>query len=234
MYPDDRFSTPPIGAKFRVVRPLNASGDTLIIRYLKWTRTKDTALERYYNEPLKFEWDSINKQSPGNQHTGVLWPEVSGKKAGKDSGWINLPNEEYGNKIDKYFLIRRYDLDSNCVKVYNTGLKSTVFTIGLVTMPLKLRLGANFDFQGNLSLGSTAGAKIRLSKYSSNFINLLLGTSISTITLDSFNTKGRIAGQPITNIAVFSPSLGAVFEFGKAQAGIFYGWDIHNSQTQTK
>ena len=28
------------------------------------------------------------------------------------------------------------------------------------------------------------------------------------------------------NIAVFSPSLGVVFEFGKAQAGLFCGWDF--------
>jgi hypothetical protein len=134
--------------------------------------------------------------------------------------------------IHKYFLITRTDLDSNCIKVYNRGIKNSVFTLGLVTMPMKLRLGKNFDFQGNLSLGTTAGTKFRVSKYNPNFLNLLLGLSISTITLDSFSTGGRVSGQPINNMAVFSPSLGMVFEFGKAQAGIFYGWDFLNKSNQ--
>ena len=221
IYQDDKFSTPPFGSKFILVRPLNTTNDTVIIRYLVWSRKKDSGLRKYYNDPIlknepvrKSEWDSIAR-----------W--------GNDSEKISSTND-YGNRIDKYFMIQRYDLDSNCVKVYNSGIKSVVFTVGLVTMPLKLRLGSSFDFQGNLSLGSTAGIKVRLSKYRPNYINFLLGTSISTISLDSFNTKGKVIGQPLTNIAVFSPSLGVVFEFGKAQAGVFYGWDILNKATQSK
>ena len=220
IYQNDRFSTPPVGSKFILVRPLNATNDTIIIRYLLWTNKKDSLLRKYYNDPMiKSEWDTTKNRSQPPR-----WDIDSGKISATD----------YGDRVDKYFMIQRYDLDSNCVKVYNSGIKSAVFTIGLVTMPLKLRLGSNFDFQGNLSLGTTAGIKIRMSKYSFNYINLLLGTSISTISLDSFNTKGKAIGQPITNIAVFSPSFGVVFEFGKAQAGVFYGWDILNKSTQSK
>ncbi len=235
IYPDDRFSTPPSGAKFMLVRPLGTNNDTLIIRYLVWNKEKDSILRKYYNDPIISGRDSLKGQLPGNSpgiDDATRWPK---EKVSRDSsGKIFSASESYENKIDKYFLIQRYDLDSNCIKVYNSGWRSTVFTIGLVTMPLKLRLGTRFDFQGNLSLGSTAGIKIRLSKYNSNYINLLLGTSISTITLDSFSTKGKLIGQPLTNIAVFSPSLGVVFEFGKAQAGIFYGWDILNKSTESK
>jgi hypothetical protein len=133
-----------------------------------------------------------------------------------------------------YFKIKRGDLDSNCIKVFPTGKKSASFTLGLVTMPLKLRLGKNFDFQGSFSLGTTAGAKFRLSEFSPNYINLLFGASISTVSLDSFNTGGRVPGQPLTNIATFSPSLGIVFEFGRSQAGVFYGWDFLSKSTQNK
>ena len=136
--------------------------------------------------------------------------------------------------INKFFLMTRNDLDSNCIKVFSTGLKNAVFTLGLVTMPMKLRLGKNFDFQGNLSLGTTAGVKMKISKYNTNYLNVLFGASISTVSLDSFSTSGKISGQPLTNIAVFSPSLGLVFEFGNAQAGIFYGWDFLNKSTQSK
>jgi hypothetical protein len=246
LYTDGRFSTPPLGSKFMFVRPLN--GDTVIIRYLVWTNDKDSALRKYYNDPLIIDkWARVAAQktdsTTGNLDktftdrewnlNNVAANSTSTDTAGQSEINLNLA-PSYENKLDKYFLIQRYDLDSNCVKVYNTGLRSTVFTIGLVTMPLKLRLGSNFDFQGNLSLGTTAGVKIRMSKINANYLNLLVGTSISTISLDSFSTRGKISGQPLTNIAVFSPSLGLVFEFGKAQAGIFYGWDVLNKSTQAK
>lgn len=165
------------------------------------------------------------------------------RNAGNDSmviRFLNWKNTELKAKFNgeegnaKYFLITKNDLDSNCIKVYARGNKSTVFTLGLVTMPMKLRLGRNFDFQGNLNLGTTAGAKMRISKYNPNYVNFLFGASIATVSLDSFSTGGRISGQPLTNIAVFSPSLGVVFEFGKAQAGIFYGWDFLNKATQSR
>jgi hypothetical protein len=246
---------PPIGAKFILVRPLNPTHEKFIIRYLKWTDEKDSALRKFYNDPLDIsEWDSgrqmnwSSKDSSGNIRThgrdsAGTWNNDSvntGKRDRedlqnkKDSHKISDPNENWENKVDRFFIIQKYDLDSNCIKVYNSGIRSTTFTIGLVTMPLKLRLGTNFDFQGNLSLGSTAGAKIRVSKYNLNYINILLGTSISTVSLDSFSTGGRLTGQPLTSIAVFSPSLGIVFEFGKAQAGIFLGVDYLNKSTQTK
>ena len=137
-------------------------------------------------------------------------------------------------EAQRYFLIREADLDSNCVPVYARGLKASAFTVGLVTMPLKLRLGTNFDFQGSFSLGSTAGIKIPISEFNRNYVNFLFGASISTVTLDSFSTGGRVSGQPLNNIATFSPSVGMVFEFGRAQAGIFYGWDLLSKSMQSK
>ncbi|MEO5684679.1 MAG: hypothetical protein ABIQ88_18705 [Chitinophagaceae bacterium] len=241
LYQDGRFSTPPLGAKFMLVRRLK--DDTLLIRYLLWTGKKDSVLRKYYNDPLIIDsWDIKDMASEDGQRNETKeksrWPlkrPVDKKPANTgDSAGTAVTKEDYDNKIDKYFMIQQYDLDSNCVKVYNAGFRSSVFTIGLVTMPLKLRLGSNFDFQGNLSLGTTAGVKIRLSRFSANYVNVLLGTAISTISLDSFNTRGKVAGQPISNMAVFSPSLGVVFEFGRAQAGLFYGWDILNKSTQTK
>ena len=128
----------------------------------------------------------------------------------------------------------RNDFDSGCIKYYNTWFYSASFTLGLITMPLKLRLGSNFDFQGSFSLGTTAGIKMRISHYGPNYINVLFGASISSVSLDSFSTNGKVPGQPLTNIAAFSPSFGTVFEFGKAQAGIFYGWDFIGKSTQSK
>ena len=134
----------------------------------------------------------------------------------------------------RYFKMSRMDMDSNCIKYYNTWFHSISFSLGVITMPLKLRLGDNFDFQGSFSLGTTAGIKMKISHYSPNYLNVLFGASISSVSLDSFSTGGKVPGQPLNNIAAFSPSFGAVFEFGRAQAGIFYGWDLIGKSTQTK
>lgn len=206
----DSFDVPPYQSKFALVR--NYQNDSVVIRFLDWVK-----VDSIKNPQKARVYEKLNQDFT---QTTVSIPDAS--------------DTSHTKTTNRYFLISRQDLDSNCIKVYKTGLrKSTVFTIGLVTMPMKIRL-SNFDFQGNLSLGTTAGAKIRISKYNPNYINLLFGASLSTVTLDSFSTHGKVAGQPITNIAVFSPSLGAVLEFGKAQAGIFYGWDFLNKSNQEK
>jgi hypothetical protein len=127
---------------------------------------------------------------------------------------------------NEYYLIKKSDLDSNCVPIYGRGVNAINFTLGFVTMPVKLRLGKNFDFESTISLGTTAGVKMRMSRHYQNYINFLFGASTSTVTLDSFSTSGKISGQPVTNIFVFSPSIGIVVEFAKSQIGLFYGWDL--------
>ena len=219
---NDSMHTPPVGARFILIRPLGQNTDQFIIRYLAWNKKKSPILYDYYNKPWRP--DSLQWASDSHNRTAG-WKDRSGSRDSSGKSY---------SKIDKFFLVQGFDLDSNCVKIYPTGFKSAVFTIGLVTMPVKLRLGPSFEFQGNLSLGSTAGVKIRMSRVNANFVNLLVGTSISTVTLDSFNTKGKLNAQPLNNIAAFSPSLGLVFEFGRAQAGLFYGWDFLNKSTQVK
>jgi len=185
--------------------------------------------------PYKSRFAFIKKRGDSVVVRFLKWSQsspISLKNEFNDSTYEEGSNQK--KIFQRYFLIQKADFDSFCVKVYATNWRSAVFTLGLVTMPLKLRVGNNFDFQGNLSLGTTAGAKMRISPYNSNYINLLFGASISTISLDSFSTGGKITGQPLTNIAVFSPSLGIVFDFGKAQAGVFYGWDILNNSAQSK
>ncbi|RYY52703.1 MAG: hypothetical protein EOO09_20590 [Chitinophagaceae bacterium] len=205
LFPDRGPEIPPFTGKFILV---SASGrDSVIIRFLPWSSRTNAGLYRRFNRP-------VPTSDITNETVKTLWLRDS--------------------TVPKYFVMGRENLDSNCVKVFNKGWRSAAFTIGLVTMPTKLRLGRNFDFQGNLSLGTTAGIKHRLSRYSPNYVNYLFGASLTGVSLDSFNTKGRIAGQPLNNVTVFSPSLGIVFEFGKAQAGIFYGWDLLNKSTQSR
>jgi hypothetical protein len=126
----------------------------------------------------------------------------------------------------EYYLVKKTDLDSNCASIYGRGVRAVNFTIGFVTMPVKLRIGKNFEFQSTISLGTTVGIKMRLSRHYPNYLNFLIGASTSTVSLDSFSTRGKISGQPITNIFVFSPSVGVVVEFAKSQIGLFSGYDL--------
>jgi hypothetical protein len=134
----------------------------------------------------------------------------------------------------KYFLMKKTAFDNNCIPVYTLKFsKSAKFTSSAVTLPVKLRL-KDFDFDKNFSLGVSGGIKTRISKYNSNYLNALVALNISTNDLDSFATKGKVTGQPIKNIATFSPALGLVFEFGKAQIGLFAGVDLMSKSNRNK
>jgi hypothetical protein len=215
-----KFSVSPYSARFSVVRTITDINhdNWVVIRFLDWVDSAQDSTSRNHAREFNFYSKKVSASSYDSL-TANYTPHVS---------------SDTTIKVSRYFKIMKTDLDSNCRMIFQTGRKSITFTVGLVTMPLKLRLGNNFDFQGNLSLGTTAGAKMRISKYNPNYIDFLLGLSISTVSLDSFSTNGKVAGQPLTNIAAFSPSLGVVFEFGKSQFGVFYGWDLLSTSTQSK
>jgi hypothetical protein len=179
------------------------SADSLIIEFWKWKT--DTASFFSFN---------VNREQYNNLNSSQL--------RGGNFG-----------EARKFFIVSKTMVDSNATQVYSTRWKESVFTIGVVTMPVKMRL-RNFDFQGNFSIGTTAGVKKRISKYSNNFINLLGGVSLSTVNLDSSSTQGRVPTQPINNVAALSPSLGIVFQFGNAQAGVFMGVDLLSKSNRTK
>ncbi len=68
------------------------------------------------------------------------------------------------------------------------------------------------------------GWKLRISKRSDNFFDLLGGLGVADVTFDSSTTNNKTA------VAIDRPAvtlcLGAAFEFGRAQIGIFTGWDL--------
>jgi hypothetical protein len=136
-------------------------------------------------------------------------------------------------KRNEYFKMKKTDLDANCYQIHGKNLSTAQLTVGFVTMPLKLRLGKNFEFEPTISLGATAGLKMRISKHYPNYFNLLFGASTATVTIDSFSTRGR-ATQPVDNILVFSPSIGAVLQFGKSQIGLFGGIDLLGKSNNTR
>ncbi|GAB4023723.1 hypothetical protein GCM10028808_74820 [Spirosoma migulaei] len=233
VYKNSYYERAPFKARFAVIRALK---DEYVVRFLTWSTPSDSTTPPGNNSSLAgLSTSATPEQIVQVYRINLNDPlKLSTSNTNVNDSIRNRQITTGDFKIGRFFLIAKSDLDSNCVKVFATWFNSATFTLGLVTMPMKLRLGPNFDFQGNLSLGTTAGGKMRISKYSSNYLNVMLGLSLSTVSLDSFSTGGRISGQPLTNIAVFSPSLGAVLEFGKAQIGAFLGWDLLNKSTKSK
>jgi hypothetical protein len=143
--------------------------------------------------------------------------------------WIWKENPEKNSELcyadslctkRKYFLLALADMKEKTVPRYN---RKASFTAGTVLIPVKMRL-QKFDFSKDFTIGTTAGVKFRLSNYVRNYINVLAGLGITSVTLDKRSTNGKIKQR--TEVPAVSPSLGFVMEFNNtAQAGIFCGCD---------
>lgn len=121
----------------------------------------------------------------------------------------------------KYFLLAKADLYNKAIPRYDI---KPCFTAGTILIPVKLRL-QNFDFSKDLTLGPAAGMNIRLSHYKPNFVSVLGGVGITSVTIDG-KTSDSITEDPI-DVPALTPSIGFVFEFSNSsQAGIFLGWDF--------
>lgn len=127
-----------------------------------------------------------------------------------------------------YFLIPFTDFEKVCEK----PTSSNSFTVGIPTIPAKLRFGNSgkgsnpryFRFEGNLSLGLSGGWKHSFGEDNKYAFNLLAGFTIASVDVDSLTTKGKV--NSITSAASFSPHLGFVFDVQSFQFGLYLGMDF--------
>lgn len=120
----------------------------------------------------------------------------------------------------KYFVITKAQLDFNTRPIYGNDIS---LSVGSVLIPIKLRTSP-FYFSKDFSLGSTIGLRFLIQPRTNIYFNTLLGMGVSSITLDSATTSGRILKT--AEVLAFTPSFGGVLEFGNAQVGFFTGLDI--------
>jgi hypothetical protein len=123
----------------------------------------------------------------------------------------------------KYFKITKAQLD---YKTIPANTQKFSFTLGSVITPLKLRLKP-FDFAKDFSIGSTFGVKYLKSDLAPISFSGLIGLGVSSVSLDSFSTRGATKSRQET--LAFSPSIGVMLEFGSAQIGLFTGIDMLSS-----
>jgi hypothetical protein len=113
----------------------------------------------------------------------------------------------------------------NAIPYFNAGVQrgSLDWSSGLVVLPVKVRNALVRTYSKDLSLGLSGGGKWRISHRNPTYLNLLLNVGISSVSLDSVSTGGRIK-QP-SDRATLTTAIGLVFENHSFQFGFFYGWD---------
>ena len=123
----------------------------------------------------------------------------------------------------KYYRITKAQLD---YKAIPANTQRYAFTLGSVITPLKLRF-TPFDFSKDFTIGSTFGVKYTKSDFAPVSFSGLFGIGVSSVSLDSFSTRGKTKTRQET--LAFTPSIGAMLEFGNAQIGVFTGIDMLSS-----
>lgn len=130
-----------------------------------------------------------------------------------------------------YFIIRKSDLENNCIKITPRGYYGP--QLAVTTVPFKIRL-KDFDFYTSQTLGLALNFKGKIFTSRDFYVNALGGLNLTLINLDSFSTRGVVAGQPINNVGVLSPMVGLVFQLRNVQAGLMGGVDLMNKVNKEK
>ncbi len=206
--------------------------------------------------PYSYFWITNKKDDNTVIATLGLWAKIEG------DGTVNISNETRFQQLNlssssisslttkgivnngitamqiqsnrKYFLVPVSALGTDAIPVYETGWKSQRLTIGATTLPFKLRLH-NFDFAKDLNIGTVIGVNRRIHPTKNNFVNYLFNISISVNDIDNLSARNVPADQlPAKNIASLTLGGGVVWQFGKGQVGLFYGFDFMSHSNWTK
>ncbi|MEQ1675651.1 MAG: hypothetical protein ABL876_03045 [Chitinophagaceae bacterium] len=127
-----------------------------------------------------------------------------------DNQFFTIPLSEFDTKCDPYFV------------------KGIDFTFGVMTIPIKLRArskksGTLFEFEEKFNIGISAGIKFSFNSRKDRSLSFLANTSVSTVGVDSLNTKGF--QKESTSSGAFTIATGLVFKQDDFNIGLFLGWD---------
>ncbi|MFD0750014.1 hypothetical protein ACFQZS_07665 [Mucilaginibacter calamicampi] len=125
----------------------------------------------------------------------------------------------------KEFAITPEEFDVSVVPYY--GVKNQ-FTWGVMTLPIKLRLGDSnkrfFSYEEKLNLGFVFGLRHQLEGTVQKSINYIAGVGIANVRTDSLSLKSGITPAS-TSAAAFSINAGVLYAHGSFQIGAFIGSD---------
>ena len=145
--------------------------------------------------------------------------DSTGKSTGKKPAFSGNWNDKH------YFSVPLADFESKCDPYYPRGWD---LTFGVMTIPIKLRgasrkTGSLFEYDEKFNIGLSAGVQRSFNSRKERSISFLINTSISTVRLDSLNTKGYQLESGTSG--AFTVATGFVFRQSDFNIGIFLGWD---------
>ncbi|MBX2980482.1 MAG: hypothetical protein KF905_14435 [Flavobacteriales bacterium] len=190
--------TAPAGAKFSIS---DSIADDYIIRFWNWTNKDEVAAQKM-----------IRKASDS------LPPDDALKRA---QSLTNNLHTELATGAELFFKLEKKAL-SVCTEPLYARFSPLV---GASVLPFKLRPQTG-EFTKDITLSGMGGVKIRPWRKNSFSIGALLGVGITSISLDSLNTEGRVT-QPSDRSAI-TMSTGLVMQWERLQVGLFMGWDHLN------
>ncbi len=136
-----------------------------------------------------------------------------------NKGWDFDRRKYYNNKV---FEISSTQFKSKFERVEETG----AVTIGVLTLPFRVRMQEDWSFETSFNLGVTAGIHLK-----NNFF-FQIGTQIGSSEISSSNAKIE-DGKSIT-ASTLSLVSGIMYEYKRAQIGVYFGADLINNQTEYK
>lgn len=190
----------PQGGKFYYVQP-GASGTDVVIQFLYWSPTSPNYIR-------------FNKDVP-----------VAALDNSAQARAVRARAER------KYFCVTQERFTTFARRAYDTGLSSAQFVVGALILPVKLRPATDetdFDFAKDLSVGTTAGWRVRVHDRRDVYVSAIGGAALSSVALTPENTAGTVT--EVSDRAAFTWVLGGMFDVDRFQFGVFVGQDrISNS-----
>lgn len=124
----------------------------------------------------------------------------------------------------QFFLLTKADFDAYCALFVKTARWSLTF--GSSTTPFKFRSHPSL-FTTNLNLGANVSLQYKIGKDFS--VGAIAGISLSSVTLDSFSTKGVVMTS--TDRPAVTPTADLIFGYKNINLIVGFGWDIVNRTT---
>ena len=158
---------------------------------------------------------------PDSTHLVIKFLEWNKKDSAKREQFNFSKDKSTAIKTEKFFLLEKRVFDRSCSE-YTIQQKWDI-TFGTLTTPFKFRYDP-FLFTSNLNLGTSISFQRRF--YTNWSWGIVGGLSLSSVTLDSFSTKGYV--KTSTERPAVTPSLSLMIGYKNVNVTLGVGWDFIN------
>ena len=222
----------PGGSKFTIVSvKIEEKTEFYIIRFWAWDTTgswKMKAKKHNIDNAIKHIKDSLKQKNviaSGEEEKKLNELEQELEKLKLEESSSNYVkaskyNFDFSKPADnlRYFRILKTALDIFATEIVSRWSP----TVGGVTLPFKYRYQGG-EFKKDLSISSMGGWKRAINTTGTQSLTFLLGIGLSSVGLDSLNTKGKITEAQ--DRSAVSLSGGIVYQWDRLQIGFFTGYD---------